>query len=172
MGNFGAENGAPQPTPQNMMVAWQREMVRARANSTREQLLEPNKGADAKVERYDFSLSQAITIGTALNPFTMTSQPATYFRPQRMVMNAPSPFFVFLTNIQVANVNITVGNGNVDAWAYSSEAVGTSLDLPLLTPSNTARITGFYSGIIPAGISNALATFFVTTFTGWASITP
>lgn len=171
MQNFGADAPtAPAPTPQNMMVAWQNEMRRMVANQKREILLEPNKGADAKIERYDFAVAQAITIGTALATFTAQANPTVYFRPQRMVNNAPTPFFVMLSNIQVANVNVTVGPGPTDAYAYSAEAVGTTLDLPTLTPSNAARLTGQYTGLIPPGIPNGFATHFSTSFTGWASI--
>lgn len=171
--DFGADGGAavvPAPTPQAMHAAWNRDMQRMSANRKRMALLEPNAGADAKVERYAMPTSQAITIGTALAGFTILANPTVNLRPQRVVSNCPSPNFVFLLTMSVANVNVLVGPGVQDAWDYAAEAQGTSLDIPTLTPSNPIRITGNYTGFVPAAYVAASASFFTMTFIGWASI--
>jgi hypothetical protein len=168
--NFGAD-AAPAPTPQAMQQAWYAQNKQMAANARREQLLEPNKDVTAKVERYAMPTSQAITIGTALNPFTITANPTVNIRPSRVVSNAPTTGFVFLTRISVANVNVLVGPGVQDAWDYAAEANGTSLDIPTLTPSNPITIQGQYTGLVPPAFNNGLATFFTLSFIGWASVT-
>ncbi len=169
--SFGAAAAvaAPRPTAAAMMNAWQRQTAMAAANRKREVLLEPNAGANTKVERYAFPISQAIVIGTAV-AINLQGNPSVHIRPQRIVMNAPSPNYVYLSLIQVANVVVTVGPGVQDAWDYAAEAVGTSLDLPTLAPANQARVQGNYLGFIPPGYTNGAASFFVSTFMGWASI--
>lgn len=170
--HYGAEGqpiAVPKPTPAAMMSAWNAQVQNHIANRKREVLLEPNKGASAKVERYAFPISQAITIGTPV-AINLQGNPSVNIRPQRVVMNAPSPNYVYLTLIQVANVVVTVGPGVQDAWDYAAEAVGTSLDLPTLTPANQARVQGNYLGFIPPGYTNGAASFFVASFLGWASI--
>lgn len=167
--NFGAE---PQPTPQGMAEAWRRQVRQEQANARRDQLLEPNKDVSTKVERYHMPTSQDITMGTALNPFTITAQPTVYLRPQRVTSNAPCPMFAFLTAMTVANVNVLVGPGVCDAWDFASEAQGTSLDIPTLSPSNPITIRGRYTGITPASYNPGLATSLCFGFIGWATITP
>lgn len=169
--NFGADAAAPAPTPQAMMAAWQNHTKQQMANARREVLLEPNKDVTAKVERYAMPTSQAIVIGTALNPFTITANPTVNIRPQRVVSNCPCPAFAFLTRISVANVNVLVGPGVQDAWDYAAEAQGTSLDIPTLSPSNPVTVQGQYTGLIPAGYNVGLSTFFCLAFIGWASVT-
>jgi hypothetical protein len=130
-------------------------------------ILQPNEGSEIDVERYTFQISQAIVIGTALAAFTtMTDRPATRFRPQRVTSNAPTPFFVFLTEIAVANVRVTVGSGVLDAYNLNPNAVGQALDLPTLSPANPLSVQGNYTGFVPPGVSEDLATFFTITATG------
>lgn len=170
--HYGAEAAAvaiPKPTAANMMAAWNAQVQRHVANKKRETLLEPNKGADAKVERYAFPISQALTIGTGV-AINLVGNPTVHIRPQRVVMNAPCPMFALITTIQVANVLVTVGPGSVDASDFSNVAVGTSMDMPTLTPANAARVIGTYSGLIPPGFTNGFVTVFTANFIGWASI--
>lgn len=169
--HYGADAAvAPKPTAAAMEAAWNKTVRTQMANRRREALLEPNKGADCKVERYAMPTSQAITIGTALAGFTILANPTVNIRPQRAVSNAPNQSFVFLLTMSVANVNVLVGPGVQDAYDYASEAQGTSLDIPTLTPSNPIRITGNYTGFIPANFVVGNASFFTMTFIGWASI--
>lgn len=169
--HYGADAvTAPKPTPAAMEAAWNKTVRAHVANRRREALLEPNKGADAKVERYAMPTAQAITIGTALAGWTILANPTVNIRPQRVTSNAPNQNYVFLLSMSVANVNVLVGPGVQDAYDYASEAVGTSLDIPTLTPSNPIRIVGNYTGFVPANFVVATATFFTMTFIGWASI--
>jgi len=134
----------------------------------RERLLEPNKGSTTKVERYDFSLNQTITIGTPV-VVDMSLQPSVTLRPQRLICNAPAPGFVSFLTIQVANVAVTVGNAT-DAYSYSAVAVGSHLDCPTLSPANRATLAGTYSGYSPVGYAPASLFLFVATFQGPATI--
>ena len=134
----------------------------------RERLLEPNKGSTTKVERYDFSLNQTITMGTPV-VVDMSLQPSVTLRPQRLICNAPAPGFVSFLTIQVANVAVTVGNAT-DAYSYSAVAVGSHLDCPTLSPANRATLAGTYSGYSPVGYAPASLFLFVATFQGPATI--
>lgn len=170
--HYGADApvAVPRPTAAAMEQAWNEKVRNHVANRKREMLLEPNKGADSKVERYAMPTSQAITIGTALNGFTILANPTVNIRPQRVISNAPNQAYVFLLTMSVANVNVLVGPGVQDAFDYSAEAQGTSLDIPTLTPSNPIRITGNYTGFVPGTFVVGTSSFFTMTFIGWASI--
>lgn len=174
--DFGADFGAAvaagaiaKPTPQQLAQGYLKGVAKAKKTAQRKNLLEPNAGSSAKVERYSFAISQAITIGTAV-AINMTGSPDVDIRPQRVVCNAPAPLYVFLSLIKVANVTVTVGPGVEDAFDYSAQAQGTTLDLPTLTPANRATVQGNYTGFIPPGYVGATSSFFVTSFKGWASI--
>ena len=136
----------------------------------RRQLLDPNGDSSLKVERYAFTLSQAITLGTAAAFTTLTGQPDTKIRPQRVVMNAPGPMFAFIQEIKVANVSVTVGTGLEDAFNYNANGVGQSLDMPTLEPANKATVLGSYTGAIPPGFVGGTSTFFSVTFKGPSSM--
>ncbi len=175
--NFGFDHyGAdapvtvPRPTAAAMEQAWNEKVRSHVANRKREMLLEPNKGADSKVERYAMPTSQAITIGTVLSGWTILANPTVNIRPQRVLSNAPNQNYVFLLTMSVANVNVLVGPGVQDAYDYAAEAQGTSLDIPTLTPSNPIRITGNYTGFVPGTFVVGTNTFFTMSFIGWASI--
>lgn len=120
---------------------------RARTRS-RESLLEPNKGSATKVERYTFSVSDDVVAGTP-KTISVSNQPDTTIRPQRVTCNAPTPGFFIIDSIRVANVNVTVG-GVIDAYDFNSNGVGQSLDMPTLSPSNKLSVSGGYTGLIPS----------------------
>lgn len=168
--DWGAEFGVTKaPSAAALMALHKKQMMKAQASANRAKLLEPNKHSDIKVERYSFGLSQAIVIGTAV-AISLSGNPSVDLRPQRICTNVPGPNFVFLSLIQVANVVVTVGNGVEDANDYSSGAVGTMLDLPTLSTQTPARVTGNYFGFIPPAYVNGAASFFTTSFKGWANI--
>jgi hypothetical protein len=164
--DFGAAAGAP--SPQQLLALHKKNVAKAQATNRRASLLEPNKFSDIKVERYSFGLSQAITIGTPV-AIALSGNPSVDIRPQRICTNVPGPNFVFLNLIQVANV-VTVGNGVEDANDYAANAVGTILDLPTLSTQTPARVTGNYLGFVPPAYVSPSASFFTTSFKGWANI--
>lgn len=170
--DFGAAVAAgalAKPSAQQLAGLYLKGVQKAKKTEKRKNLLEPNAGSSAKVERYSFALSQAITIGTTV-ALNITGSPDVDIRPQRVVTNAPAPMYAFLSLIKVANVTVTVGPGVEDAYDYSAQAVGTMLDLPTLTPANRATIQGTYTGFVPPGYVATTSSFFVTSFKGWASI--
>lgn len=171
--DFGAARRAVVRRPSAQAVATllkQRQAAMARTQS-RSRLIEPNKGSTVKVEKYAFTISQSITLGTALSAFTtLNGQPDTTIRPQRVTMNAPCPMFAFINEIKVANVSVTVGSGSEDAYNYNANGVGASLDMPTLSPANRATVLGSYSGLVPPGFVAATATTFSVTFRGPATI--
>jgi len=175
--DWGAEFGAaapvraaaPTPSPQQLMQMYQALMKQQAGTEQRSRLLEPNKDSKVKIERYSFTLSQAIVIQTAV-AISLAGNPSVTIRPQRVCTNVPGPNFVFLNLIQVANVVVTVGTGVEDANDYASDAVGTILDLPTLNTQTPARVTGNYLGFVPASYVIGSASFFCTSFKGWANI--
>lgn len=167
--DFGAAKALAKPTGQQLAQMYVNAAKKKAKTDRRKSLLEPNAGSSAKVERYSFAISQAITIGTGV-AINITGAPDVDIRPQRVVCNVPTPAFVFLSLLKVANVTVTVGPGVEDAFDYSALAVGTMLDLPTLTPANRATVQGTYTGFIPPGYVNGTSSFFVTSMKGWASI--
>jgi hypothetical protein len=152
-----------------MLAAWNKRKTEMARTQRRASILEPNRGSNVKVERYAFSISTAIVIGTGAG-IAITGQPDTTIRPQRVTMNAPSPMFVFINEIKVANVSVTVGSGAEDAFNYNAQGVGQSLDMPTLSPANRATVLGTYSGYVPPGFTAGMATQFCVTFKGPASV--
>lgn len=152
------------------MRALKKLQAQQRITSSRVRILEPNKGSNIKVERYSFTISQAITLGTAVAFTTLNGQPDTTVRPQRVSMNAPCPMFAFIQEIKVANVSVSVGAGLEDAFDYSAQAVGQNLDMPTLSPANRATVLGQYSGLVPPGYVGGTVTNFCVSFKGPASI--
>lgn len=138
------------------------------ATNIRESLIDPNRGSQVKVERYVFPLSQTLTLGTPV-ALLLQGQPDTTIRPQRLTMNAPAPMFATITDIKIANVSISVGGGQQDAFDYNSQGVGQTLDLPTISPANRVTITGAYNGFTPPGYS-ATSVVFTATFKGPATI--
>ncbi len=175
--DFGAAKVAAAPTAAQFLamqktISTLQAQMKAKAVKTtqRASLLEPNKGSNIKVERYSFGLSQALVVGTAA-AIVLAGNPSVDIRPQRICTNVPGPNYVYLTLIQVANVVVTVGTGVEDASDYANVAVATMLDLPTLSTQTPARVTGNYFGFVPATYVVGAATFFTTSFKGWANIT-
>lgn len=164
--DFGAAavaHRAPKPTPQQALAAYHAHHMKRARNNQRVAKLDPNMHATTKVERYSFTLSQDVTLGTATS-FTsaaMSGAPDTTFRPQIITTNAPMPGFAYATSIRMANVNISVGSGSEDLFNYSAFAWGRSLDMPTLTPANKATVTGTTTTVTPPGFL-AAATFTLT----------
>lgn len=161
---WGNAFGQEGPTQQAAMAEWQQMKMNT---ARRGLLLKPNAGSEITVERYTFSLSQAITLGTPLAAFTtLNGTPDTAIRPQRVTMNAPTPMYAFISAIRMANVNVTVGAGVEDAYNYNPDGVGMSLDMPTLSPSNRATVNGNYTGFVPPGFVGGTATNFTVSFKG------
>lgn len=161
--------GGARPTKRAALTAWQRRQRSKSRTGRRVRMLEPNKNSAVKVERYSFSLSQDIVLGTA-SAVDMAGQPDTTIRPQRLTVNAPSPGFVFLSEIKVANVSVSIGGGVEDAFNYNPTGVDMTLDMPTLTPANRASLRGTYSGFVPPGYVGAAAYTLSASFKGPASI--
>jgi hypothetical protein len=169
---FGADAAlaAPAATPHPAVVqAAYHAHVKQKAHTThRTSLLDPNAHSTVKVERYSFSISTPLVLNVA-SAINMTLQPNTKIRPQRVIFNAPSPNFVIITTLQVANVNVFVG-GSEDANTYGPLSQGVMLDLPTLEPANRATVTGNYTGFVPPGFANNFAYTFIATFQGPSTI--
>lgn len=171
--SFGAEFGEdPQPTQAEMAKAWQGHIKASRDAARSEQrgrLLEPNRGSSVKIEKYAFAMSDSCVLGTAKAVLALSGNPATDFRPQRLIVNAPAPGFALISAISVANVKVSVG-GTEDAWGYNANAVDSDLDMPTLSPANRAVIDASYTGYTPAGYVAAAAFLITASFRGPASI--
>jgi hypothetical protein len=174
--DYGAEGGAPAAAPMarghhpEMVRAWHHHHQLMGHTAARAALLDPNENSLLKIERYSFSLTNSFTLGGTGTPLVdMTLQPNTKIRPQRVVMNAPSPNFVLLSGLQVANVNAFVGDLE-DAFTYSALAQGVALDLPTLEPANRLTVSGNYTGFIPPGFATGFPFTFIATVQGPSTI--
>lgn len=165
--DFGAAvRSAPMlksPSSAAALAAWKRSQA---MTARRGYLLQPNAGSRVTVERYSFTLSENITLGVALTFTTLTGSPDTRIRPQRVTTNAPSPMFAMIQSIRMANVNVTVGTGEEDAFNYNAQGVGQMLDMPTLTPSNRATVLGRYTGFVPPGFVGGTVVPFSVNFKG------
>ena len=145
-----------------------RDRARHEHHARRALMLDPNNGAEVKVERYTFAMNVILSIGTA-SAFNITQNPDTTIRPQRVTMNAPMSGFVIINEIKVANVSVTVG-GSLDAYQFNPNAVGSSLDMPTLGPQNRVGVLGSYSSAIPTYLLFGNSFTFVMSFTGPSSL--
>ena len=129
--------------------------------------LDPNRNSTVKVERYSFSFSPAVNLvlGTASPITNFTQQPSASIKGERILMNAPAYGFVFISTLQIANVNVLVG-GQEDAHNYAAEAQGVFLELPRLDPQNRATAAGSYTGSLPSGFTAGTSYPFVITMQG------
>ena len=140
------------------------------ATARRAHILDPNEHSRLKIERYSFSFS----IGTfplqgGAVPLEGTLQPNTRIRCQRIVMNSPAPNFVLIDAIQMANVNVLVGETE-DSFTYNALAQGVMLDLPTLDPANRATVSGAYTNLLPANYTAEFVYNFIITFQGPSTI--
>ena len=156
------------PPPAVAAKLWSKHRRDMSITERRQRLIEPNKGSKVKIERYAFSINQALTLGVAA-AINASGQPDTNIRPQRVTMNAPSPGFVTINELKVANVSVTVG-GIEDAFGYNANGVGQSLDMPTLSPANRASCLGNYTGFVPPGFVGGASYLFCVSFKGPASI--
>jgi hypothetical protein len=175
--NFGFDFGADaatgsamvaQPPPQVAAQLWAKHVQSQGTTQKRARLLEPNKGSAVKVERYAFYLNETLVLGTA-SAISATNNPDTNIRPQRVTMNAPSPGFVTVSDLKVANVSTIVG-GTADAYEFNANGVGQTMDLPTLSPANRATLTGAYTGFTPPGFVGGSSYVFSCGLKGPASI--
>ncbi len=137
---------------------------------SRKALITPNAGSTVQVERYDFSLTQALVMGTAA-AIAMTVQPTVTLKPSRCTFNAPQLGWATISNILVGNVSGMAGQ-TTDAGVYGPTSVGIHLDLPAINPSNRLSITGNYLGLVSPGYPAAYPYPFVASFQCFATIVP
>lgn len=170
--DYGADDdfGAPRrglarrpPSAQQLAHMWRVREARAARANRRVALLDPNRGSGLKVERYIMSMSQDLVIGLGA-AVSLQGQPDCTFRPQRMTIVVPTPAFVIIDQIRMANVSTMIGPGAIDAFQFNANGVGQALDLPTLTPANRATVTGTYTGFAggyPAAFAYKLSASFI-----------
>jgi hypothetical protein len=165
-GGHAPDFGDDAPTAENMAKAWKEKQY----TKQRERILSPNAGSSAKIQRYTFGIGQTLTLETAV-ALSMTGNPQTYIRPQRVTSNAPTAAFCRLATMQVGNVGVIVG-GPIDAFELAAQAQNAHLDVPTLGPQNAVQVTGNYDALLPTGYITATAFRFIMSFKGPASMTP
>jgi len=120
----------------------------------RADLLNPNQGSSVKVERYYMSLTAAsVPVFGAASVVLFSDTPKVRIRPQRIVCNAPAAGVATISDIQVANVSVAIGNGPTDAFVFSPLAVGTATDLPNIDPSQRITVSTNWTTYTPPGYS-------------------
>lgn len=172
--DFGDEGPAAgparAPTANEAIALWNNTQEAKRTEASRMRMIDPNGNSRIKVEQYLFPLSQAAVIGTA-TVINVTNQPDVTIRPQRALMNAPVPGFATISEMRLANVAVTVGGGSsFDAFFIGANAEGVRMDLPTITPSNRATITGTTTTLVPPGYVLAAAFTFCVAFIGPAKM--
>lgn len=178
-GDFGYEFGADAATPAladpshpvnqaKMLALWKSNQSAVAKSKARHSLLRPNEGSTVKVSGYSFSINATIALLGTPQALFLTGTPDTDIKPNRVVMNAPSPGFATIDDIKVANVSGTVGVTG-DAFKYSILGVSSQMRLPMLTPSTRATVTGAYTGLLPLGFVGGVPFLFEAAFEGPAS---
>ncbi len=169
--NIGADAAAAPaapPNPAQMAALWQQMKAQGAHTARREALLNPNQHSTKKVERYSLTIRQTLVVGTPTN-FNVSKAPDTELRAQRITCNVPSPGFVLISDIKVANVSVTQGDED-DAWNLNPNSWGQQYDIPTLSPANRVTVTGFSSSAVPTGFNTSDSFPFVIKFLGPASM--
>jgi hypothetical protein len=162
-GNFGAD-----PSPQDLHQAW----TEKQATAARRRILRPNEHSELDVMRFSWGVSTELTLSTADPDLSLSGNPEVDFRPQRVTANVPWPAMCTISSMKAANVDAIVG-GEVDAYTYAAVAQGAEVDFPTLTPANTMKVFGTYSGLLPdGGYVTSTAFKLIIAFTGPAGLTP
>lgn len=167
-GNFGADPSVPKPTPEQALALWNQHHNQARETARREALLNPNANSHKKVERYSLSIRTNLTVGTA-STSTSTKNPQTELRAQRIETNVPSPGFVIITDVKVANVSVMMGDG-MDAYSLNPSAWGVQYDIPTLSPANGVTVSIEQSTAAPTGFDVSDSFPFMISFLGPSSM--
>ena len=137
-------------------------------NTSRELMLDPNKYSKVKIQGYSFSLNAALVLNVA-STYNVTLSPSAKIHPKRAVTNITSPAMVYLTSLQVANVNVLIGATD-DAYVYGPSSFGMVTEFPTLDTSLRATMAGNYSGFVPPGYTNNFAYTYLLTFQGPAAL--
>jgi hypothetical protein len=163
---FGADAGTP--TAADYHAAMQAQQ----ATQKRTLLLHPNRDSDMAIMRFSWGIQETLTLSTADPGLLLSGNPEVDFRPQRVTSNVPLPGMCTVDSLKAANVDAIVG-GEVDAFIWSALAQGAEVDFPTLTPANTMKATGAYSGLLPdGGYVTATPFVYIISFTGPAGLTP
>lgn len=169
-GDFGAAPKRRRINPQRAMQAMKRANSMKQRSVKRGMLMNPNAGSAIKVERYSFNLSTALVLGAA-SAIAMSDQPDVNIRPERITTNTPWPGFVTISNMRIANVNVTIGTGVADASSWAGNSFNTELNLPTMSPAQRAVVQGNYTGFVPPGYAGAAGFTFTVQLIGNASFT-
>lgn len=162
-GNFGGE-----PTAADLHQAWSEKQ----ATAARRRILRPNEHSELDVMRFSWGVTTDLLLETPDANLQLSGNPEVDFRPQRVTANVPWPAMCTISSMKAANVDAIVG-GEVDAYTYAAVAQGAEVDFPTLTPANTMKVFGTYSGLLPDGGYVTSTTFkLIIAFTGPAGLTP
>lgn len=166
-GDYGADAAPATPSSPNhpdhpmhpanqakMMALWKGHQTAQKRQQDRYMLLDPNHGSSLKVEGYGFSINGTVTaLGTAQNGIVLgPAFPTSNVKPVAVVINTPAVGFLYVQNILISNVNVTLG-GQQDAFRFGAARVGMHMRLPLLTSSTPVQSTMNYSGFVPTGFA-------------------
>jgi hypothetical protein len=138
------------------------------ATEARELLINPNKYSELKIQGYSFSLNAPLVMGKK-GYFNKTLQPNSKIRPKRLVTNVGSPHMVTLSALQIANVNVLIGESD-DACIYGPNSLGLENEFPTLDTSTRMTMTGTYSGHVPRDFKKGTRFLFILTVQGPATL--
>lgn len=103
----------------------------------------PISTSSSYVERFAFSVSKEITLGTPCR-VDMADSPDVTIRPEAIIANISWPGFLIVDDILIANVSVLAG-GSIDAFNLRWKMINS----PTLTPANRMSVYARYTGLVP-----------------------
>lgn len=138
--DFGRWFGPRRPTGVVATIKWLYEQYRRHvATAKRTLAINSNKNSGVKVGGYTYGLSKTVTLGVA-STFSLSAQPDTIMRFQRVVSNAPCPGMFYITTLQGCHQG-----DKIDAFNLKDLPI----DYPTLSPANRIFVAVEYTGRVP-----------------------
>jgi len=128
-------------------------------------------GTASKLGAFCLPINQKIVIGRPLEHLKeLLGYADTFFRIERVTCNSPCEGFVYFSELKAANIHLTIGNGLVDSFDYSSvSSRRPNLSLKNVIPAGgQVSVFGRYSGFVPKGLVSGAEFNFNVTFHGTA----
>ena len=114
------------------------------------------------VEECKVEMTEEFVVGTEKH-FDMSILTSCQIRGQHIITNVPKPFMIEMNVFLFLNVNVLQGHGE-DAYSYREK--GKELQLPTIDAGWPIRLLGFYTGVIPSGMTKGDVFKFQTTILG------
>jgi hypothetical protein len=71
--------------------------------------------------------------------------------PKRVIVNAPIPNMLYISEVSISNTSVFGGTGFLDANVYWNKGKGNKVDWPIIQPAAETKIYMWYNGMVPHG---------------------